>query len=147
MLASLLAGTGTTVPARGQKPVAPPPRLVAKDNSHREILVGTWKFVSRNGRALARFTATVQFGMQGQIVLRTEEPERPVRVEFGQYKLHGNSLVLPLRGTPGESGNPAREAHGLIETLNADKLVFVAWDAKHPEEKVRQVLERVPEGR
>jgi hypothetical protein len=124
LLAALFAGTITT--ARDEKSTAPAPRPAGKAKTPQQLLIGTWKRLSTDGRAVRKDTlSTMEFTKDGQAIYRYFSPRRAPRdPAVGKYRLERNTLVFSLPGTPTPPANPAVEYRGTIETLTEDKLIL-----------------------
>ena len=105
-------------------PEAPAPR--AKKTTA-ELLVGTWKQVSRNGKPLPEtYEPTIELTKDGKVTFRVLKSDRPIPpARVGEYRLEGNDIKFRTEAT---TESQAQDWIVMIKAIDEKKLLIIAYD-------------------
>ena len=119
LFAGLLAAVGCVPKEDAPELVGPPaPKTTA------ELLVGKWKLVDHHGHLPEGFQATVEYTIDGKVIMWTTNPVERVmpqpEVQRGTYRLEGNMLFLAM-------GDSEGDRKLTIDVLTEDRFVNSGW--------------------
>ena len=138
ILIGLFAVSGCCCPdasPNADNPQLAPERRTKKTSA--ELLVGTWKKISMDGKPLPKsYETTLEFTKDGKVTIRVEKsrndvlpPPRP-----GKYRLEGNTIWLDTEAT---TESLAQSWSVTIKSVTDDKLLLTASEDRHGTEYVR----------